>query len=178
MAYTFDEFCADCRETLIAMPNKEGRKTLMGFLEQLLENKDFIAEHLGPDATPGRPIIFQDADTDFCIQIHNHGRTGGGTPHDHGSSWAIYGQAVGYTDMTSYHRLDDGHTEGHAEIEIAREFRMNPGDVGLFDVGEVHSIRFEDGCRVVRITGTDLDKLGQNVYDMEKKEVRAGTPVR
>ena len=45
--------------------------------------------------------------------------------------------------MTAYRRLDDGETEGHAELEIAGEFRMNPGDVGLFDVGEIHSIKFE-----------------------------------
>lgn len=178
MAYTYDQFRADCRETLLAAPNEEGRKKVIGLLERLLENEEFIAEHLGPDATPGRPVIFQDPDTDFCVQIHIHGNTGGGTPHDHGPSWAIYGQAVSYTDMTAYRRLDDGKTEGLAELEIAREFRMNPGDVGLFDVGEIHSIKFEKGCHVVRITGTHLDKVGHNIYDMDKQEVRAGSPVR
>ena len=178
MAYTYDQFCADCRETLLAMPNEEGRKKVTSLLERLLGNDDFIAEHFPADATAGRPIIFQDPDTGFCVQLHFHGTVGGGTPHDHGASWAIYGQALGYTDMTAYRRLDDGQTEGHAEIEIAREFRMNPGDVGLFNEGEIHSIRFDDRCRVVRITGTNLDKLDHNLYDMDTNKVRTGSPAR
>ena len=125
MAYTYDQFRADCRETLLAEPNAEGRKKVIVLLERLLENEKFIAEHLGPDASPCRTVIFQDPDTDYCVQIHIHGNTATGVPHDHGPSWAIYGQAASYTDMTAYRRLDDGETEGHAELEIAGEFRMN-----------------------------------------------------
>jgi hypothetical protein len=27
-----------------------------------------------------------------------------GGPHDHGNSWAIYGQALGWTEMTEWER--------------------------------------------------------------------------
>ena len=178
MAYTYDQFRADCRETLLADPNVDGRKKVTSLLERLLGNEDFIAEHFPADAAAGRPVVFQDPDTDFCVQLHVHGNTGGGTPHDHGASWAIYGQALGYTDMKAYRRLDNGRIEGHAEIEITREFRMNPGDVGLFNEKEIHSIRFDDSCRVVRITGTNLDKIDHNIYDMDKNGVRTGSTVR
>ena len=160
MAYTFDEFCDDCRETLLEKPNKEGHEKLVVLLERFLKNKNFITEQLSPEAKPGRPIIFQDPETGFCIQNHIHERVGGGPPHDHGSSWAVYGQAVGCTGMTEYLRKDDGQKKGFAELEILREFNMNAGEAGLFDVGEIHSIRVVPGGRVIRITGANLDLLG------------------
>ncbi len=39
-----------------------------------------------------------------------------GGPHDHGASWAIYGQAVRYTDMTEWTRVDDGSKNCFAKV--------------------------------------------------------------
>lgn len=69
MAYTYDQFRADCRETLLADPGVEGRKKVISLLERLLGSEDFVAEHFPADAAAGRPVIFQDPDTDFCVWV-------------------------------------------------------------------------------------------------------------
>ena len=178
MAYELDDFCEDCKDLIDPATGKKDLEAVRKILEKLCHNQEFLDTNCGPGAVHGVHTLYRDPDKDFMVLAHinDQGRTS--PPHDHGASWAIYGQALGYTDMKAYRRLDNGRIEGHAEIEITREFRMNPGDVGLFNEKEIHSIRFDDSCRVVRITGTNLDKIDHNIYDMDKNEVRTGSTVR
>lgn len=39
------------------------------------------------------------------------------------------------------------------------------------------SIRFPDGARFIRVTGTDLDEIAQNMYDLENKTVKLASPM-
>ena len=41
-------------------------------------------------------------------------------PHDHGESWAIYGQAKLWTDMIEWKREDDGSDPKHAKLTPER----------------------------------------------------------
>ena len=43
--------------------------------------------------------------TGFCICGHVYANEAIGFPHDHGSSWAVYGQASGETEMTDWEIL-------------------------------------------------------------------------
>ena len=170
MAYSFDEFCSECRRTLAADPGPAGRQAIVGHLENLLANGDFIAEQLGPDQTPGRRIVYEDSELGFCIWFHNYDGTGGGPPHDHGASWAVYGQAVDHTEIKEFDRLDDASDADYAELKVAREYPMERGKAALFDVGAIHSINFTAGGRVIRVTGTNLNKIPKLRFDMENKK--------
>ena len=44
----------------------------------------------------------------FVVLAHCNPKPHKSPPHDHGSSWAVYGQAVRHTDMSEYKRLDGG----------------------------------------------------------------------
>ena len=92
-------------------------------------------------------------------------------PHDHGASWAIYGQAVGYTDMTEWARLDDGSAEGVAKIEKANEYRLERGDAGIFDDFKIHSISYPAGARFIRVTGVDLSTIARARFDAENNTI-------
>ena len=92
-------------------------------------------------------------------------------PHDHGSSWAIYGQTEKHTNMKMYNRLGGGEGAGEAKLELVKEFRLNPGQAGLFDVGEIHAIDHPKGARFVRVTGTDLNHVERLRFD--EKQGRA-----
>ena len=166
MAYTLEQFAADCRELLKAEPGPAGRRKVVGKLETLLREDDFIDAHCGADAEPGAHVLYEDPTLGFQVLAHvmNNARKGG--PHDHGASWAIYGQAVAHTDMTKYRRLDDGSTDGKAEIEIDREYRLERGQAGIFDDGKIHSINYPDGARFIRVTGCDLSTIPRGRYDM------------
>ena len=53
-----------------------------------------------------------------------------------------------------------------------REFRLNAGEAGLFDVGAIHSINYDQGAKFVRVTGVDLAQVERRVYDPDTGEVK------
>ena len=82
-------------------------------------------------------------------------------PHDHGASWAIYGQATKYTDMIEWAREDDGTDPKHAKLKPAKKYRLTPGKAGIYQNGAIHSIDYPDYARFIRVTGTNLDKINR-----------------
>jgi hypothetical protein len=60
MAYTLDEFAADCRRILEADPGPAGRETVRKKLQDLLMNDDFVAAHCGPNASVGSNLLYED----------------------------------------------------------------------------------------------------------------------
>lgn len=175
MGYSFDQFCADCRAALKSDPGSDGHDKVRQNLEKLLKDAEFLAAECGPDAIPGIRTIYKDPDTDFNVLVHIYEAGKKGPPHDHGSSWAVYGQASEWTDMTLWKRKDDGDKDGFADLEQAKTFRLNPGDAGKFEVGQIHSIHFPDGAKFVRVTGTDLDAIPTNRFDPDNNAVAVGS---
>ncbi len=173
MAYSLENFCSDAHDALSADRGHTGRERVRRHLEALLANPEFVAEYLA-DAAAGKKVVHHDPDTDFYVMVHGsdeYDRVG--KPHDHGQSWAIYGQATGVTNMTEWRRLDDGNSEDHAELEVAKEFTLSPGVVALFDPGTIHSTAHPQPARWIRVTGTDLDHIKRFRYDPEAKTKHA-----
>jgi len=175
MTYSFDEFCADTRSAIQTMKGAEAHEAVRGNLEKLLSNEAFVAENCGPDAEPGIRTIYRDEETDFNVLVHVYDQGKKGPPHDHGTSWAVYGQAVGWTDMTGWRRLDKGTGVENAEIAQDRTVRLEPGMAGKFEVGEIHSIEFPAGARFVRVTGTDLDAIPTLRFNPEAGTAKVGS---
>lgn len=178
MAYGLEQFCADCREALKSDPGEGGHELVRRNLETLLADEDFTAAHCGPDATAGIHTIHRDEETGFNVLVHVYETGKTGPPHDHGASWACYGQAAEFTDMTAWTRLDDGTEEGHAELEKQATVRLEPGMAGKFEVGDIHSIHFPDGARFVRVTGTDLDVIPTQRFDPQANSVAVGSRLK
>jgi predicted metal-dependent enzyme (double-stranded beta helix superfamily) len=175
MSDSFDKFCADCRSALKADPGPAGHDGVRRNLEALLKDPDFLAAHCGPGAKPGIRTIYKDEETGFNVLVHIYEKGKSGPPHDHGASWAVYGQAVGWTDMTLWKRLDSGDDDARAELEKDRIFRLEPGMAGTFEIGQIHSIHFPDGAQFVRVTGTDLDAIPTKRFDPEKQTAAVGS---
>ena len=152
MAYTLDAFCRDCAASLRTDPGP-GKERVREDLERLLADDAFVTEYCGPDTAHGVHVLYRDPDLGFCVLAHINREPRTSPPHDHGSSWAIYGQATAYTDMTEYRRLDGGSGPGAARLEVARRYRLEPAQAGLFDVGAIHSISYGADARFVRVTG-------------------------
>ena len=178
MAYGVEDFCRDCKSAIDGYRGKADLDAVRGYLEKLLKNEAFLNEHCGPDAEVGTHTLYRDPDTDFMLLAHiqDAGRTS--PPHDHDASWAVYGQAVGWTDMTEYDRKDDGSQKGKAELEVSRKYRLEPGMAGYFPPHAVHSIHFPDKARFIRVTGTDLTQLATLRYNMAEKSVNEVNPNR
>ena len=121
--------------------------------------------------------LYHDEELDFHVLAHIYAEGRQSPPHDHGSSWAIYGQAILHTEMVVWDRKDNGAEDGKADLEVAKQFRLDPGMAGVFQPGDVHSIKFPDGARFVRVTGTDLKLVSQKVFNLDEGTVQVHDPM-
>lgn len=165
MGYSLEDFCADTRSILEAGDDHDGRDRIRQKLERLLADPEFCAEYVGPDSAAGMQQIYEDPSLGFCVLAYNMAAPRTSPPHDHGDSWAVYGQACGHTDMTLW-------SAAAGSIEPVRSFRLDAGQAGLFDVREIHSIRYDEGARFVRVTGVDMNRVTRRVWDADTGEVR------
>lgn len=158
MAYTLEQFAADCRAALEADPGPSGREKVRQFVEKALKDKEFVAKHLG-NATKEREIIYEDAKLGFCICAHAYTGPRTGQPHDHGPTWAIYGQAEGETEMTDWDIVKPPQGEQPGTVRLARSYRLQPGDAHLYEPGVVHAPRRAGPTKLIRIEGVDTMKV-------------------
>ena len=112
-------------------------------LEQLLGNPDFIRKHC-EDAPRGLHVLYEDPELGFQILAHINDKARVSPPHDHGASWAIYGQATHHTDMIEWEREDDGGDPKHAKLKPVKKYRLTPGHAGIYQDGKIHSIDYPD----------------------------------
>ena len=176
MPYDLDQFVSDCRAALARVPGPAGREEVRTRLEQLLANKDFIARYCGEQVPRGLKVLYEDPDLGFQVLAHINDKARVSPPHDHGASWAIYGQASKYTDMIEWEREDDGADPKHAKLKPAKKYRLEPGRAGIYQDGTIHSIDYPDRAVFVRVTGTNLDKINRIRIDTRTGVVEQMTP--
>jgi hypothetical protein len=164
MADPFAAFCGDCRAALIGDNGRHGREAVRRNLERLLADSGFVAGRLLP-LPPGRHALYQDADLGFVVLAHVLDEAMEAPPHDHGDSWAVYGQVTRHTDVSEWSRVDDGRGAGSAELVPTRRYRLEPGQAGLFEPGAIHAIEMPADTRYMRVTGTDLDRIPRLMFD-------------
>ena len=174
MPYDLDQFIADTRATLQRDPGPAGRETVRADLERLLANREFVTQTCGDDAPAGLKVLYEDKDLGFQILAHINDKARKSPPHDHGASWAIYGQATKHTDMIEWERT--GGDDKHAELKEVKRYRLNPGQGGIYQDGAIHSIDYPDRSRFIRVTGTNLDNIHRVRFDLKTGEVHRMTP--
>jgi predicted metal-dependent enzyme (double-stranded beta helix superfamily) len=174
MAYELNQFIDDVKATLRRDSGPAGRETVRKNLERLLENKDFVAATCGDDVPLGLKVLYEDKDLGFQVLAHVNDKARKSPPHDHGASWAIYGQATGHTDMIEWERTDNG--SARAELKEVKRYRLNPGQAGIYQDRAIHSIDYPDRARFIRVTGTNLDKINRVRFDLNTGEVHQMTP--
>ncbi len=172
MSDDFDQFIADVRATLRPGSGPVELEGVRQRLAKLLANSAFVQRTCGPDATGGLHCLHVDDELGFEVLAHVNEKARKSPPHDHGESWAIYGQAIGYTDMTEYRRVDDGGNPEQAKLEQTRRYRLNPGEVGVFAGTAIHAIDYPDKSRFIRITGTNLDAIERVAFDEQTGRIK------
>jgi predicted metal-dependent enzyme (double-stranded beta helix superfamily) len=176
MSAELDRFCAECRDILRAAPGASGTAKIKSALEAVLSDPKFVAEYCGPQVKSGLYTLYEDPDLGFQVLAHINERARLSPPHDHGASWAVYGQAVGHTDMVEYRRTDDRSKPEQAQLEVVRKYRLEPGNAGIYADGAIHSIDYPDGSKFVRVTGTNLDRIVRDAFDLKTGNVRQMLP--
>jgi hypothetical protein len=161
MTYSLTQLAADIRETLKTDSGLAAKKKVCGYVSKALTDKAFVATHLKDRAAGANPreVLYEDPELGFCVCGHVYNGPAHGSPHDHGSSWAIYGQAVGVTEMTDWRIVEKGSGDKPSLVEPVKTYAMNPGDAHLYDVGDVHSPDRKAPVKLVRIEGKNLDHV-------------------
>ena len=160
MSYTLNELAADIHRELARDRSPVAKEAVCRLVSHALTDREFVATHL-KDRTGAHPreILYEDPELGFCICGHVYDGRTIGSPHDHGSSWAIYGQATGVTEMTDWKIVEQGAAGNPSFVEPVRTYLMHPGDVQFYDVGMVHSPKREAPVKLIRIEGQNLDHV-------------------
>jgi hypothetical protein len=167
MAYTLEQFCTDTHAILKSKPLASALTQVADRLARLLANPDFVAETFKDDMPPGKRVLHHDGELDFYVMAHVQEGGKAGKPHSHGSSWAIYGNALASTEMTEWRRTNP-ESEDHAELAAVSRYSLGPGQTRAYGPNVIHSTAHPQKAWVIRITGTDLDKLPR--YHFGKKD--------
>lgn len=164
MGYTLEKFAAECRRILKADSSREGRKKVRALVEEVLKDETFIAAHFSDNGTE-RKIIYEDPELGFCILAHVYNGAKKSSPHDHGSSWAIYGQARGETEMSDWELVEPAANGKPGKVRRLRTYTLKPGMAHIYNEGDLHSPRRAGPTRLLRIEGTNMEKVKRAAYE-------------
>jgi hypothetical protein len=172
MASKLDSFVADCRTALESQPGTAGREKVKDLVKQVLADPEFVATYI-PENTPERHVLYEDPDLGFTVLAHGYTGAKGSKPHDHGPSWAIYGQASGETIMTAWDCLSRPTESTPGQAKFNHNYVMKPGDAYLYDVGVLHSPERKSSTRLLRIEGLNMAKIKRLPYEAVAQQAAA-----
>lgn len=161
MTITLDEFARRTHDILAADPGRDGREQVRRLLETVLVDEDFVATVFAGQ-TEERRILYRDEELGFFILSHvlPVRRT---KPHDHGTSWAIYGQVEGETTMDEWSVVEPD--AAPPRVRRVATYPLQPGKAKLYNEGTIHSPSRTAPARLIRIEGHDPAKSGKVTYE-------------
>ena len=164
MGHTLEQFAAQCHRLLKDAPGPAGREKVCALLQEVLTDDAFVARHIGDDV-PERKILYEDPELGFCILAHRYEGARESSPHDHGPSWAIYGQAKGETLMNDWALVEPAAEGKPGKVRHVRAYPLKPGMAHVYNEGDLHSPKREVATRLIRIEGTNMEKVRRLAYE-------------
>ena len=163
MNFTLESFAAECHRLLKDDPSPAGREKVRGLVEEALKDEKFIATYIN-DNTPDRQVIYEDPELGFCVCAHVNRESREANPHDHGSSWAIYGQAFGETEMSDWEVLEPAAEGKPGTVRRRKVYTLKPGMAHIYNEGNVHSPKRVAATGLLRIEGKNTQKMKRLAY--------------
>jgi predicted metal-dependent enzyme (double-stranded beta helix superfamily) len=164
MPHTLSSFAARVRETLQQQDNPAGREKVAALLREALQDRTFV-ESLFDAQSPERKVVHEDPDLGFCILAHRYRDAKSSPPHDHGPSWAIYGQADGETVMTDWQLVEKPTADAPGKVKKLRDYALTPGVAHVYNEGDLHSPSRAGPTRLVRIEGMNMERVKRQRYE-------------
>ena len=164
MAYTLEQFSTEAHRILAADPGPEGRKKVCELVSRACTDPEFVTKYL-PDNAPERHILYEDPELGFCILGHVYHGAKQSQPHDHGPTWAIYGQAAGETIMTDWSLVSPASEAQVGKVRHVRDYALKPGAAYVYNEGDLHSPSRDGSTRLIRIEGRNLETIRRLAYE-------------
>lgn len=163
MGFTLDQFAAECHRILKNDPTPAGRDKVRDLVQEVLKDDKFLATYLN-DKTPDRQVIYEDPELGFCICAHMGQGAREANPHDHGPSWAIYGQAIGETEMSDWEVIEPAAENSPGKVRRGQVYTLKPGMAHIYNEGHVHSPKRYATTGLIRIEGKNTRKMKRFAY--------------
>lgn len=168
MAYTLEQFTTEaCALLKSGRPVAETVPAIAERLTGLLANDAFVAATFSPEDDFTKKELFHDPETDVYVLAHVHQGPKKGPPHSHGASWAIYGTAQGVTEW----RRVNNPTDEAVELAVADTYDLTRGKARGYLPHAIHSTWHPEKAWVIRVTGTNLDKLPRYRFDKTRDRI-------
>jgi hypothetical protein len=159
MPHTLASFAARVRDILESDNTPAGRNKVAALLQDALRDRAFVQAQFDGNS-PERKVVYEDPQLGFCILAHRYTDAKKGPPHDHGPSWAIYGQADGETVMSDWEPVPGQ----PGKVRKLREYTLAPGSAHVYNEGAVHAPSRSGPTRLIRIEGTNLEHVARGSY--------------
>ncbi len=166
MGYTLDQMSKECHDAMVADSGAGGREKIRQCVEKACSDSEFVSTHFGPENTTQRQVLYEDSDFGFCILAHVYEGARESNPHDHGPSWAIYGQAEGVTVMTDWRKVQEPADGAPGKVEKVKSYDMTPGIAHYYAEGVLHSPSRAATTRLIRIEGKNMDGVKRDAYEV------------
>jgi predicted metal-dependent enzyme (double-stranded beta helix superfamily) len=163
MTYTLEQLSVACQRILRQDPGPAGRQQVAALIQNVLADEAFLAKHVGSDV-PERKILYEDPELGFCILAHVYQGPKESQPHDHGPSWAIYGQAQGETVMSDWALVEPAAENKPGKVRRLRSYTLKPGMAHVYNEGDLHSPRRDGPTRLIRVEGQNMEKVRRLSY--------------
>ncbi|HTT79729.1 MAG TPA: hypothetical protein VMF86_08640, partial [Stellaceae bacterium] len=109
--------------------------------------------------------LFEDPQLGFCILGHVYHGAKQSAPHDHGPTWAIYGQAEGETVMSDWALVSPASEQATGKVSHVRDYALQPGAAYVYNEGDLHSPRRDASTKLIRIEGRNVEKIRRYPYE-------------
>ena len=165
MPVTLDALAGECRDILSRDDTPAGREQVAGMIARALHDPDFIAAQFAGEPSE-RKILYEDPALGFCILAHEYRGAKESGPHDHGPSWAIYGQAEGETLMSDFALVEPATPETRGKVRRTRSYALRPGDAHVYNEGDLHAPSRLGPTRLIRVEGVNMDRVKRLKYEV------------
>jgi predicted metal-dependent enzyme (double-stranded beta helix superfamily) len=150
------------------------------YLERLILDAEFLARQ-EPSIYPNEVTLYRSPDRTFSIQAYFWEPRTTSAVHDHGS-WGIVAAMIHPVRERKYRRLDDGKTEGRAELEETFRSWIKPGETTfVLPLNEgIHLMEApeEHGSVSLSVYGRSVRYGYIQFFDPNRKTVRRVYPPR
>jgi len=163
MNFTLETFASAVQKLLQNDSSPMGREKVRDLVQEALKDEKFIGTYVN-DNTPDRQVVYEDPQLGFCICAHVNRDAREANPHDHGASWAIYGQAFGETEMSDWEVLEAAAEGKPGKVRRGRVYTLKPGMAHIYNEGDVHSPKRVAATGLLRIEGKNTQKMKRFAY--------------
>ncbi|MCB1741315.1 MAG: hypothetical protein KDK91_13150 [Gammaproteobacteria bacterium] len=164
MGYSLEQFANECRAVLKNGTDKSNLEKIGEIVRKALADQEFVKAHYSSDNTAERKVLYEDPEYGFCILSHVYEGAKESAPHDHGPSWAVYGQVAGATDMTDWKLLQKADGDQPGKVEKVQTYTLTPGMARVYGIGDLHSPSRKSATKLLRMEGKNMDKVKRDKF--------------